>query len=127
MRAAPDVDSVLAAVGDPMRRRILEMLRAGELPVGELARRLPILRPAVSKHLGVLAEAGLVRHRAVGTRHLYAVDPAGVEVARGWFDALWDEALGAFATYVDAARPDRTGGPDRTGPTTGVGPGDEED
>ena len=101
MSAPPTSDLVLDAVGDPMRRRILELLQAGELPVGELADRLPILRPAVSKHLRVLGEAGLVRHRSEGTRNLYAIDPAGIRAARAWFDGLWDEALTSFAAYAE--------------------------
>ncbi len=96
---------VLDVVGDPMRRRILEALRGGELPVGALADRLPIRRPAVSKHLAVLGDAGLVRHRVAGTRHLYALDPTGVEAARSWFDGLWDEALAAFTHHVETAAP----------------------
>lgn len=94
-------DLVLDAVGDPMRRRILEVLRDGELPVGTIADRLPILRPAVSKHLRILGEAGLVRHRSVGTRNLYAVAPNGVRAARAWFDSLWDDALTSFVTYAE--------------------------
>lgn len=98
----PASELVLDALGDPMRRRILEALRGGEMPVGELAARLPILRPAVSKHLRVLADAGLVRHRAEGTRHLYAVDAVGVHVARAWLEQFWDEALASFAAYAGA-------------------------
>jgi DNA-binding transcriptional ArsR family regulator len=77
------------------------VLRAGELPVGELAQRLPIGRPAVSKHLRVLQDAGLVRHRSEGTRNLYAVAPDGLAEAQRWLVTLWDDALGAFAAYVE--------------------------
>ena len=94
-------DVVFDAMGDPMRRRVLEVLRAGELPVGELAQQLPIGRPAVSKHLRVLQDAGLVRHRSEGTRNLYAVAPDGLAEAQRWLVTLWDDALGAFAAYVE--------------------------
>jgi DNA-binding transcriptional ArsR family regulator len=97
-----DPDAVFDAIGDPMRRRVLEVLRAGELPVGDLAARLPIGRPAVSKHLRVLQGAGLVRHRSEGTRNLYAVAPEGIAEAQRWLVGLWDEALGAFADHVEA-------------------------
>ncbi|HEY7717750.1 MAG TPA: metalloregulator ArsR/SmtB family transcription factor [Pedococcus sp.] len=99
--SAPGSDVVFDAMGDPMRRRVLEVLRAGELPVGELAQRLPIGRPAVSKHLRVLQDAGLVRHRSEGTRNLYAVAPDGLAEAQRWLVTLWDDALGAFAAYVE--------------------------
>jgi len=96
-----DADDIFDAIGDPMRRRVLEVLRGGELPVGELAGRLPIGRPAVSKHLKVLQGAGLVRHRSEGTRNLYAVAPDGLAEAQGWLVGLWDDALGAFAAHVE--------------------------
>jgi DNA-binding transcriptional ArsR family regulator len=94
-------ETVFDAIGDPMRRRMLEVLRAGELPVGELADRLPIGRPAVSKHLKVLEGAGLVQHRSEGTRNLYAVAPEGLAEAQRWLVGLWDDALGAFSAYVE--------------------------
>src|SRR3978361_79126 len=90
----------LDALGHPMRRRMLEVLRAGERPVGELADELPIGRPAVSKHLRVLEGAGLVEHRARGTRNLYAVAPAGLAHAQAWLTGLWDARLASFADYV---------------------------
>lgn len=89
------------ALGHPMRRRMLEVLRDGELPVGDLAAALPIGRPAVSKHLKVLEGAGLVEHRSAGTRNLYAVAPAGLAPLQKWLTDTWDEALSAFADYVD--------------------------
>ncbi|MGY1616026.1 ArsR/SmtB family transcription factor [Geodermatophilus sp. SYSU D00691] len=85
-----------------MRRRILECLRDGELPVGELAGRLPVGRPAVSKHLRVLEGAGLVEHRSRGTRNLYALAPGGLADVQRWLTSVWDDALGAFAGFVDA-------------------------
>src|SRR3954451_15520171 len=95
-------DDAFDALGDPMRRRILECLRDGALPVGELAGRLPIKRPAVSKHLRVLEGAGLVEHRSRGTRNLYVVAPAGLQQAQRWLTEVWDVALSAFADFVES-------------------------
>ena len=88
------------ALGDPTRRAIFERLRDGPLPVGELARGFPVSRPAVSQHLRVLKEAGLVVDRPDGTRRLYRVAAQGVGELRAYFDELWDEAL---ARFKDAA------------------------
>jgi DNA-binding transcriptional ArsR family regulator len=92
---------VLDALGDPMRRRILEQLRTGPRAVGEIAAALPVSRPAVSRHLRVLEGAGLVRHRAAGTRNLYAVAPEGLTELQRWMVALWDDALAGFAEHLD--------------------------
>ena len=86
----------LDVLGDPTRRRIFERLRGGPLPVGELAADLPVSRPAVSQHLRVLKEAGLVVDRKVGTRRLYQVDPQALADLRAYFDAFWDQSLAAF-------------------------------
>jgi DNA-binding transcriptional ArsR family regulator len=94
-------DAVFDALGHPMRRRMLELLRDGSRPVGELARDLPIKRPAVSKHLRVLEGAGLVEHRSRGTRNLYVVAPAGFQHAQRWLTEVWDTALSEFAAYVE--------------------------
>ena len=96
---------VLDALGDPMRRRILERLKAGALPVGELADQLPIGRPAVSKHLRVLTNAGLVQHTPRGTRNLYALAPEGQRGLQQWILSLWDDALDSFATFVEKEAP----------------------
>src|SRR5215468_835265 len=96
------VDATLDALGDPMRRRIVERLRRGPMPVGELADRLPVGRPAVSKHLKVLEGAGLVEHRSVGTRNLYALAPAGFVALQQWLVGVWDTRLAAFAAHVTA-------------------------
>ena len=101
--AAAARDAVFDALGHPMRRRMLELLREGPRPVGELARELPIKRPAVSKHLRVLEGAGLVRHESRGTRNLYALAPEGMAVAQQWLVGMWDTALAAYADAVDAA------------------------
>jgi DNA-binding transcriptional ArsR family regulator len=91
----------LTALGDPTRRAIFERLAGGPRAVGELADGLPVSRPAVSQHLKVLKEAGLVVDRRDGTRRLYQLDPAGIEAVRGYFDTLWTQALAAFKTAVE--------------------------
>jgi DNA-binding transcriptional ArsR family regulator len=82
----------LDALGDPTRRAILESLLKGPQPVGELARGLPVSRPAVSQHLRILKHAHLVIDRPEGNRRLYALNPAGVEALRAYFDRFWDQA-----------------------------------
>ena len=88
---------VLDALGDWTRRQVFEALRHGPRSVGDLARDVPVSRPAVSQHLRVLKEAGLVRDRRDGTRRIYSVDPQGLTGIRAYFDSFWDEALDAFA------------------------------
>ena len=92
--------SALDALGDPTRRAILERLAAGPRPVGELASDLPVSRPAVSQHLKVLKDAGLVSARQDGTRRRYQLDPDGITAVRAWLDGLWDEALDAYKVAV---------------------------
>jgi DNA-binding transcriptional ArsR family regulator len=92
---------VLDALGDPTRRAIFEVLVTGPLPVGELAGRLPVSRPAVSQHWKVLKEAGLVFDHASGTRRLYQVDPDGVQALRAWLDGVWTDALAAFKSAAE--------------------------
>jgi len=84
------------ALGDPTRRAIFERLADGPRPVGALARELPVSRPAVSQHLRVLKEAGLVVDRRDGNRRLYQLDPAGVGALRAYLDRFWNQALAAF-------------------------------
>ena len=86
----------LNALGDPTRREIFEMLADGPLAVQEIADELPVSRPAVSQHLKVLKQAGLVTDRAQGTRRLYRLDPRGIGELRAYFDSFWDQALAAF-------------------------------
>ena len=88
---------MLEALADPTRRRVLEGLSGGPRSVGELAASVPVSRPAVSQHLRVLREAGLVSDRKEGTRRLYAVDPRGLAEVRAYFDRLWGDALERFA------------------------------
>ena len=91
----------IAALADPTRRAIFERLRSGPLPVGELASELPVSRPAVSQHLKVLKEAGLVSERRNGTRRLYRIEPRGISALRAYFDQFWNEALDAFKDAVE--------------------------
>jgi DNA-binding transcriptional ArsR family regulator len=84
---------VLDALGNPVRRAILQELRAGPLAVGEIAATLPVSRPAVSRHLRVLGEAGLVQAREVGTRNLYSIRMQGFANVREFVDDFWDTAL----------------------------------
>jgi DNA-binding transcriptional ArsR family regulator len=86
----------ITALADPTRRSIFERLRHGPRAVGQLAAGLPVSRPAVSQHLRVLKEAGLVTERRDGTRRLYRIEPAGLEELREYFERFWDEALEAF-------------------------------
>ena len=88
---------VLDALGDWTRRQVFEALRGGPRSVGDLARSLPVSRPAVSQHLKVLKDAGLVRDRKEGTRRIYSVDPRGLTDIRAYFDSFWGEALERFA------------------------------
>jgi DNA-binding transcriptional ArsR family regulator len=102
----------MKALGDPTRRAVFESLRTGPRAVGEIARDLPVSRPAVSQHLRALKEAGLVRDRRDGARRLYEVDPEGLGEVRAYLEAFWDEALGNFQRLADsvAARDEgRTG------------------
>jgi DNA-binding transcriptional ArsR family regulator len=92
----------LGALGDPTRRSIFELVATRPQAVGELARELPISRPAVSQHLKVLKDAGLVLDEAVGTRRVYRVDPSGVAALRAYLDQVWDRALAAFAAAVES-------------------------
>ena len=91
----------LAALSDPTRRAIFQHLAARPSAAGELARGLPVSRPAVSQHLRVLKEAGLVRETAAGTRRIYHLDPRGIAAVREWLDALWGSALDAFPSFAD--------------------------
>jgi DNA-binding transcriptional ArsR family regulator len=91
----------LGALGDPTRRALFERLAARPSAVGDLARGLPVSRPAVSQHLKVLKEAGLVHEVAQGTRRIYSLDPRGIGAIRRWLDAHWASALDAFKAFAD--------------------------
>ncbi len=91
----------LLALSDPTRRKVFEELRRGPRSVGKIAARMPVSRPAVSQHLRVLKQAGLVRDRAEGTRRVYFVDPLGLGAVRTWLDQFWTEALTSFKTEIE--------------------------
>ena len=91
----------LQALGDPTRREIFECLARRPLAVTDLANALPVSRPAVSQHLRVLRDAGLVTMRHHGTRHVYQVDPKGVEMMRQYLDRMWDKALASFKVFAE--------------------------
>jgi DNA-binding transcriptional ArsR family regulator len=91
----------LTALGDPTRRAIFERLADRPRAVGELASDLPVSRPAVSQHLKVLKDAGLVVDQAVGTRRIYRLDPDGLRDLRAYLDHFWDQALAGFKAAVE--------------------------
>jgi DNA-binding transcriptional ArsR family regulator len=93
--------NAFAALADPTRRSVFERLIDGALPVGRIAKGMPVSRPAVSQHLKVLKEAGLVTDRAEGTRRVYSIDPNGLGALRRYLDQFWDQALEAFAAEVE--------------------------
>jgi DNA-binding transcriptional ArsR family regulator len=97
-----------SALGDPTRRTILQRIAARPASVAELARGLPVSRPAVSQHLRVLKEAGLVSETPEGTRHIYRLDPRGIAAMREWLDALWPSALEAFRQFADEQTEEET-------------------
>jgi DNA-binding transcriptional ArsR family regulator len=90
-----------AALGDPTRREIFARIAERPHAVGELARELPVSRPAVSQHLRVLKDAGLVMDRAEGNRRIYQADPAGLAALRAQLDTFWNQALATFEQVVD--------------------------
>ena len=92
---------VLNALGDPTRRAVLELLRAGPCAVVDIASELPVSRPAVSQHLRVLKGAGLVAARRDGARHLYRIDTQGLAALRTYLESFWDDALAAFKGAAD--------------------------
>ncbi|SCL26639.1 DNA-binding transcriptional regulator, ArsR family [Micromonospora pallida] len=106
------MDEVAAAIADPTRRAILEMLRDGPLPAGEIAARFPVSRPAVSRHLRVLRESGLVRDELVGRQRLYRLDADRFAELAGWLALFtrprgWEHRLDALETEVYRARRER--------------------
>lgn len=99
-----DAARALDALGDPTRRAVLELLRGGERSVREITDDTEVSQPAVSQHLRVLRDAGLVAARPEGTRRLYSVRPDGLSALRAWVDGFWDDALAAFAAHVEEDR-----------------------
>ena len=102
-----NAERVFAALHDPTRRAVLEKLRDGPQPVGEIARNLPVTRPAVSQHLKILKDAGLVADRSEGTRRIYSIDPHGLGTMRAWLDQFWDAALTAFAAEIERSNEEK--------------------
>jgi DNA-binding transcriptional ArsR family regulator len=98
----------IAALADPTRRAVFERLRGGPRPVVEIAHGLPVSRPAVSQHLRVLKEAGLVRERREGTRNFYSVNGDGLVDLREYFEEFWDEALAAFKEAAEKGAKDES-------------------
>jgi DNA-binding transcriptional ArsR family regulator len=98
----------LTALGDPTRRAIFERLADQPLAVGQLAGELPVSRPAVSQHLKVLKDAGLVVDRRAGTRRIYRIDPDGVDALRAYLDRFWSKTLAAYKTAVEQRTEDST-------------------
>lgn len=99
--------SALAALGDPTRRAIFERLADRPRSVGELASQLPVSRPAVSQHLKILRQAGLVADRAAGNRRIYHLDPEGIDALRIYLDQFWNRALTAFRAAVEQSGEDK--------------------
>ena len=93
--------NALAALADPTRRTVFERLGSGPKPVAEIAKGLSVSRPAVSQHLKVLKEAGLVQEISQGTRRIYSLDPRGIAAVRRWLDSHWASALDAFKAFAD--------------------------
>jgi DNA-binding transcriptional ArsR family regulator len=90
-----------AALGDPTRREIFERIADRPTAVGELARGLPVSRPAVSQHLRVLKDAGLVVDRRAGNRRIYQLNPEGVDALRSYLDGFWNRSLAAFKAAAE--------------------------
>ena len=96
------IDATLQALAEPRRRAILAMIRDRELPAGEIASRFDVSRPAISQHLSVLRDAGLVTERRAGTRRLYRARPSGLADIRAWFESFWDEGLERLTGAAEA-------------------------
>lgn len=96
-------DGGLGLLGDPTRRAIFELLARRPCSVQEIADQLPVSRPAVSQHLRVLKEGGLVISQADGTRRIYRLNPEGVTALRAWLERVWSDALAGFHKIVESA------------------------
>ncbi len=100
-------DQLLTALADPTRRQVLEHLRTGPLSVAEIAAQMPVSRPAVSQHLKVLSDAGLLKVEAQGNRRIYAVDVEGLAPLRRWLESFWEDVLKNFAAEVENRTPEQ--------------------
>jgi DNA-binding transcriptional ArsR family regulator len=94
-------EAALAALSDPTRRLVFERVVAAPRPVGAIAEGLPVSRPAVSQHLRVLKDAGLITERREGTRRLYAANPEALGELRAYVEAMWRDALGGIAAQIE--------------------------
>jgi DNA-binding transcriptional ArsR family regulator len=103
----PSKNAVWNVLGDPTRRAIVEHLAEQPLAVVELAARLPVSRPAVSQHLKVLRDTGLVSEEVVGRRHVYRIDPVGVSALRDQLDTFWNRALAGYEAAVEESTKDQ--------------------
>jgi DNA-binding transcriptional ArsR family regulator len=100
--------AVITALADPTRRAIFERVAARAVAVGELALEFPVSRPAVSQHLKVLKEAGLVRDHADGTRRIYSIDPSGLAAVRKYFEQFWTSALAGYRETAEHTHREKT-------------------
>lgn len=96
-----NTEQAFDALGDATRRRVFKRLQNGACSVGEIAKGMDVSRPAVSQHLRVLKDAGLVVVRPIGTRRLYGIETRGIEAMRTWLDGFWDGALVAFKAAAE--------------------------
>lgn len=99
------LDPIFFALSDPTRRQVLENIRLQPAAVGKIAEHLPVSRPAVSQHLKVLKDAGLVTEERKGTRNIYSVDPTGITALRDYFNNYWGIPLGRFRAYAEQTMP----------------------
>jgi DNA-binding transcriptional ArsR family regulator len=104
-----DSNAVLVALADPTRAEIVRLLIDGERSVGDIAARLPVSRPAVSKHLRLLESSGVVVYRAEGTRNVYALEPDAIAALRDELDRMWERALARYALVANNTQPRRRG------------------
>ena len=95
----------LDALGNPVRRQIIDMLHSRPRSVTEIARDLPISRPAISKHLRILQGANLVSYEQVGTKNIYQIDLDGFDELRTWLNGFWDDALQRFRMVCESTVP----------------------
>jgi DNA-binding transcriptional ArsR family regulator len=103
------MEAALRAIAEPRRRRILELVGGRELSAGEIASHFDVTRPAISQHLGVLKEAGLVDERRNGTQRLYRARPQGLAEVKAFLDAFWDERLGALQRQAERVEEEKHG------------------
>jgi DNA-binding transcriptional ArsR family regulator len=103
------MEAALRAIAEPRRRRILELVGSRELSAGEIASHFEVTRPAISQHLGVLKEAGLVNERRNGTQRLYRARPQGLAELKAFLDGFWDEKLEALQREAEREEKEKRG------------------